>query len=343
MISEPDFKNVVIFVCDSLRYDYFPEELEKEAKSEVIPTLTQSLNSPTGFTTLFTGLSPKNHSVRNFLQDLDEEKETLFDKFEKSSFWDGKGVSTLNRHIFKSEGGDLDEMGENFVWIERIMDTHLPYGRSNHNQEFDFNMPGLEYIERGKKGEFDLEEDYQEGVEKATQHIKNHIDYLEQEELLNDTLVVITSDHGEALGERFLGRKRYEHNYPPIREIAQVPTLFYNYDLDSDCMRTMDIVPTVLSILGKEVIGDGEDLSEETVSEGRNVMETKKASFDTKWRFEDEKWCLEKSSSVERALKTFIGDIKRDVYRQMPNGVKDRLSNNNWRQKNSDETQDIDI
>ncbi|MCJ7450363.1 MAG: hypothetical protein MUP58_01340 [Candidatus Nanohaloarchaeota archaeon QJJ-9] len=72
-----DFKNIVVFVSDSLRYDFFPEELAEESESGIIPTLAPSLHTPTSFASLFTGLSPENHNVRGFIEELDSE-EKLF-------------------------------------------------------------------------------------------------------------------------------------------------------------------------------------------------------------------------------------------------------------------------
>ena len=142
------YKNIVVFVADSLRYDSVPESLSQG--NTVIPTLTPSLHSPTSFASLFTARNARNHTVHNFLEDLDPSIPTAFDYFEHSSFYDGD-ISSINKHIYKSGGKDLTEMEEPFIWIERMMDTHLPYGRARHERDYEFELSGREYIEKEKK------------------------------------------------------------------------------------------------------------------------------------------------------------------------------------------------
>ncbi|MDY6761673.1 MAG: sulfatase-like hydrolase/transferase, partial [Candidatus Nanohaloarchaea archaeon] len=262
--------NIVVLVADALRYDAVPDRVEEEFQSDVIPTLAPSLHTPTSFASLFTARSPENHNVRGFIEDLDPELETGFDRFDNASFYDGED-SAINKHIFRSPGTDLDGMEEPFIWVERLMETHIFYGEMGHDRDFDLDMTGDEYRRKGIRGDFDLREEYRNGVEKLEDHIFHHIDELEQRGLLDDTLVVVTADHGELFGERYLFRRRWEHNYPPLRPLVQVPTAFYNAEVDADCMRLIDVLPTAFSILGKELFGDGVDVRDGPVREGVNI------------------------------------------------------------------------
>lgn len=90
------------------------------------------------------------------------------------------------------------------------------------------------------------------------------IDTLREEGLLENTLVVFTSDHGDMLGSQ--GEQRKQR---PYDESIRVPMLFYGGALGvsgrkSDYpMNTVDIMPTVLGLLGIEAPDtvEGDDLS----------------------------------------------------------------------------------
>ncbi|MDY6770193.1 MAG: sulfatase-like hydrolase/transferase [Candidatus Nanohaloarchaea archaeon] len=317
-------KNIVVLVADALRYDAVPGRVRDEFRSGVIPTLAPSLHTPTSFASLFTARSPQHHNVRDFLQDLDPDIPTAFDQFDNTAFYDGPD-STLDRHIFRSGGADLDAMEPPFCWIERLMETHIPYGEMGHDREFEWEMPGSEYREKGMRGDFDLQAAYRDGVAKLEDHVFRHIEELDDRGLLDDTLVVLTSDHGELFGERYMFRQRFEHNYPPLRPLVEVPTAFYNADVDTDCMRGIDVLPTAFSIVGKEPFGDGVDVRTRSVSAGANVMNDPKARFRTRWRFRDGHWRPTGRSRVHRAVKTVSGDIKQAVYRRGYRPLEERV------------------
>jgi len=307
------YENLVIFVADALRYDYFPEQLKNGKK--VIPTLAPSLHTPTSFTSLHTARSPENHNVRGFMEELDDSILTSFDFFPNCAFYDEGTISSIKRSIFKSGGiDDLEEMDPPFIWVERTLGTHAPYGYFSNEETPNEDIKGSEYLEKARQGEVDIHEDLGVGIENMVEHVQSKIDYLEEEDLLDETLVVITSDHGDALGEKYLGRRRFGHNYPPLREIAQVPTLFYNHEVNAAAMRTIDILPTAFSIMDKEKFGDGVDVREKEIKVGRNIMIDPKASFSTKWVFKDGKWSLTKGSIIKRFFKTILGDVKKRLY-----------------------------
>lgn len=338
-MAEKKFDNILLFVSDSLRYDSVPDKIASD--SEVIPTLAPSLHTPTSFASLFTARSPENHNVKNFLEDLDDTYPTAFDTGMDSSFYVKEEPSSINRHIFRSDGRDLDAMEPPFLWIERGMETHIPYGVIGHESPEDFEFSGREYIQRGARGEIDLHSEYQKGTDALADHLSRHMDELEDRGILDDTLVVLTSDHGDLLGERFLGQRRFDHNYPPMRELVEVPTVFLNADVDAECMRLIDVLPTALAMTGRDPgFGDGVDVRGHEVREGVNVMEDVKAEFRTRWRFRDGHWRPTWRSRAQIVGKTLLGDLKRAVYRGAYSPVKERLEDLT---EEPDETSDLDI
>jgi arylsulfatase A-like enzyme len=109
---------------------------------------------------------------------------------------------------------------------------------------------------------------------------------------LDNTLVILASDHGEAFGERgFEG-----HAHTVYRETTEVPLLMsFPFRLDSGIVvrartRNIDIWPTVLDLLGLEMPGtDGRSRVAEILAAGRSEplpedeSETAIAHLDRNW------------------------------------------------------------
>lgn len=308
-----DFKNIVIFVSDALRYDYAEEMLDD---CEVIPTLAPSLHTPTSFASLFSARSPENHAVRDFFDHFDEGTEIALDLFENIGFWDGER-SSISENVLEVENKDLGDMEEPFIWVERLMETHLIYGKMGHNRDYEYEKPGQVLYERDRKGEIDVREKYSEGVEVMWEHFQRHIEELEEKGILDETLIIITSDHGELLGERYLFQDRYDHNIPPLQPIVQVPTIFYNYDADIDSMRLIDVFPTALSVVDEDFggLGDGIDARTHQIRSGKNIMRVMPGiTFNTNWKFENGEWRPTKLSRISRAIKTVGTDLGRHFF-----------------------------
>ena len=91
---------------------------------------------------------------------------------------------------------------------------------------------------------------YDNGVFKADRVISEILKTLEAKKYLKDSLVVITADHGESLGEHgFYGHANSVH-----REVLRIPLIFirYGYSVPQEFVHTniasqVDIAPTVLT------------------------------------------------------------------------------------------------
>lgn len=257
MVSEKNFKNLMIFVSDSLRYDYLPDSIKSEGR--VARVIAQSTHTPSSFASIVTGLEVENHEVYDWDDRLGS-VETVFDLFPYSEYYDHP--STPMRRIlgFEMEKKpiELEEMEESFVWLERAMDTHQPYGVIGHGNEIPEGFEdGKKYISSLKKGGLDPVREYREGVRKAEEHFWNHVDDLKDMGVFENTLVVFTSDHGEILSKWYPD----VHNRPPCRELVEVPAVFLASEPlpeVSKCMRMIDLIPTALELMGyEESLGQG--------------------------------------------------------------------------------------
>lgn len=104
--------------------------------------------------------------------------------------------------------------------------------------------------------------------------------FLESQGRLEDTLIVFTSDHGDYLGDHWLGEKEMFHE-----ESLAIPMIVYNPDKSADTMRgskvstmveAIDLIPTFIEALGGE--------SQYHVLEGRSLVPLLNNPKVTDWR-----------------------------------------------------------
>lgn len=245
-----NLKNLFFFIADSLRYDSIPESIAREGI--LIKTAAPSLSTPVSFASIVSARNPQNHNVRSFFDALDIKIKTVFDFFKNGSYFDHPS-DPMSKIVLKRcpPPKELCEMEEPFVWIERAMETHIPYGKIKHgNSVIELTrkdgLIGLEYKKSLYKGEIDPVRAYKYGVQQVEKHFWTHVKDLEKMGILEDTLIIFTSDHGELLGEYGC----FTHNHPPCEQLITIPTVFFECDIDIRFMRSIDIVPTALELLG---------------------------------------------------------------------------------------------
>ncbi|KXA91341.1 hypothetical protein AKJ64_04800 [candidate division MSBL1 archaeon SCGC-AAA259E17] len=231
-------------------------------RSEMGPTfktIAQSIFTPVSFASLVTGLNPPRHGVKDFDDTLPEEYPTIFDLDLHTSYLDHPD-DPMYRVLNGPDRISLDNLSEPFLYLERSLATHHPYDPA-------FNGNADEYLRkmRGKKGE--LKEDYSKAVDMAKEEFLDRIEVLKNRDILNDTLVIFTSDHGDILGEY----GPMFHTFPVCPENVYVPTVFVSpKPLGSEgkgVIRQVDILPTVLDLL---------DLDSEWPTEGINVFQNRR-------------------------------------------------------------------
>lgn len=330
-------KNVYIYVSDALRYDHMPDSIASEGN--VIPTLSPAGYSPIAFTSMVSGKDPRNHNVRAFYDRIDVE--TAFDKFDNHCYYDHPD-DIMTKQVFGNyvTAKELKEMEEPFFYVERALETHRPYARVGHGNEIP------------EEHEYDkpIEEEYKAGAEKSEEHFWRHIEELKEMGVYEDTLVIFTSDHGEWIGEEVLGKIRRDHNRPVRRELSIVPTVFLNYDNDEswERMRTIDIIPTALDIVGREPIGDGVSLLQEQPDTGYAMLQINTTplittgciwKYNGEWEIKSGKW------KVDFATK-FIDFINPARKRLRNSKIGDWLRPDveiDKKEKDNSETEDIDF
>jgi arylsulfatase A-like enzyme len=242
--------------------------------------------------TMMTGLEAPNHGARtNGHFTLGPEITTLAEVLKEQGYATSAFVATyvLNRRFGLAQGFDTyDDFEAEAVgasgqrradyitdavigWLERQRQSssESPFFLWAHyfDPHEPYDPPG-EYAKRFADSPYDGEIAYTDA------HLGRLLEYLEDKKTLERTLVVLTADHGEGLGEH----GEPTHSRLIYDTTIRVPLILACPQLhDASCrvddvtVGTIDIMPTVLSLLGIEtdLKMDGVDLVTATISPDR--------------------------------------------------------------------------
>jgi arylsulfatase A-like enzyme len=107
-------------------------------------------------------------------------------------------------------------------------------------------------------------------IKQMDDHLARLMTFLEGEELFDDTIIVMSSDHGDYLGDHWLGEKELFH-----QESVRVPLIIVDPSPEADATRgtsiednvqAIDLVPTFAEIAGVDVDGQNH------VLEGKSLL-----------------------------------------------------------------------
>jgi arylsulfatase A-like enzyme len=141
-------------------------------------------------------------------------------------------------------------------YLRRSFARDLPPGRLDPTLDSD----DLERVKSGAlvlgKTEYAyLDALYDGGVRKADDYVGRLLAALDDLGIADSTLVVVTSDHGEELEGRF-PRFAAGHGHSLFDELVRVPLIVYDPTREypvrrvASQVRTVDVVPTILDLLG---------------------------------------------------------------------------------------------
>lgn len=252
-------KNVVLIVGDAVRYDYscgLLSELGQTHKS-----VSASLHTAPSFASIFTGQHVPNHNSGTFHTAID-------DSIDKISDLDNHAVASpdsgMNKQIqwllndIKTQS--LGDIQPPFIWTVRTGGGHSPYNYYNY-EEFKADIPAGEYFDKAAGDPELMRSDYRSALKKEVDYIKSVQAKLEQRGILEETLIIYTSDHGELLGEYGM----IGHNHIACPELVYVPTTLIHPEIDpsvsDELLSNVDIFPTIVDALGYSQIGSLDGMS----------------------------------------------------------------------------------
>ncbi len=154
-----------------------------------------------------------------------------------------------------------------FFLLVHTYEVHTPYRRREYVKGLDRGRLGVTFemadVNRIRRGELNLTESeieyvsalYDGGVHVADQYIERLITTLDEIGLGARTLIVVTSDHGEELGEHYHNRigdhgDTLYDNVTKIPLVINDPSGSYAVKRVRAQVRSIDILPTVLNLLG---------------------------------------------------------------------------------------------
>jgi len=237
-------KNILIFIADSLRWDYTPHELRQVGLN--FKCVAASIFTPPSFASLVTGLNVPRHGVMNFVHTIPLGIPTIFELPLNTYYWDDDEI-TLYKIFHEPLRESLKKAKEPFIYLERACETHVPYSTDFKTVE--------DYLRARGKNTNIIKEDYKRGVQKVYERFVKRIKILKERGILNRTLIIFTSDHGENLGER---GKLLFHNFPVCPELVYVPFILIHPlipkgEIKNEIIRHVDLLPTIIDILRFDV------------------------------------------------------------------------------------------
>lgn len=247
-LAELQIENVYIYVADAVRWDHLPSPVADTGI--VMKTIAASIHSPPSFASLITGRHVPSHGVTGFDTGLSSSQTTLFDleRYEPvfvntigNAGVDDPLCDVLNLSD-EQRASTVSELTEPFIIVERGQGGHAPYG--------EFDGSAIEYFEERKHTDVEtLSKEYSAGVDSDGNDFLDRLRMLKAEGLIDRTLVVYTSDHGELLGEG----GQFGHGGPIRPELVYVPTVLVHPELTgeppSELFTHVDLVPTVVDLL----------------------------------------------------------------------------------------------
>lgn len=231
-----------------------------------VPTLTEVLRER-GYRTCYahSGFWSWMHRHR-FLQ---SRVGTLIDAetipVERLNSW---GVT--DRHMFEATLEWIDaDPDQPFCLLAYTIETHHPYATPQAPMKFDV-----------KDRKF---RDYLNALRAADENIAWYLGELDRRGLLDDTLVVITADHGEAFGQH----NQRSHNFGIYECNVHVPLVLMHSSLKNlprhitEPREQIDVAPTILQLLdvpapavwqGRSIFRQGDDRPAYFFCVGNNVV-----------------------------------------------------------------------
>ncbi len=254
----PPVENVMIYVSDALRLDYLSSSVAE--RGITFKTVASSTFTASSFASMITGLYPNHHGVFSFFHLLSQNVDNLLNlRGYHTSLWTSQmwtrfppDSSPLHRCFKFNKAIPLQELQTPFVYLEDERGGHCPYGWTPKDNYAEDNCQTF-YKQYSRKPNRDLRERYRQGIAKSVNEFEKRIKVLEERNLIDRTLIVYLSDHGERLGEYggMVG-----HADPMVPECIYVPCVFVHpglpagHDLtESGIMRHVDIFPTILDML----------------------------------------------------------------------------------------------
>ena len=168
----------------------------------------------------------------------------------------------------------LNKTSNPFYMYINMQGTHYEYNYPKNNSKFLPDKPSAftTYYSIAE-GDYNASINaYDNSVYYADKQIGILMDYLESKNLFRNTIIVISSDHGESFEKR---GKNIRHGYGVYEEEVRVPLIIYlpgrKSKIIKDRVRHVDVVPTLLDITNLHS-GDEKEFQGKPMTKNPNIF-----------------------------------------------------------------------
>lgn len=257
------------------------------------PHLGEEQGYPTGFD-LFNDAVEGNKSIADIKDSIDHllSTDTILYRLLRRA-WHYFSTTTNSSAYARA-----DTISDNAIdWIDQKRTTNNPFFMWLHYMDvhYPFNPPKtameeLSFTPLSKRQVVNLNGKMQENPEELTEkdiedllklydaeirytdsQIGRVLDTLEESGILENTIVIVTADHGEAFGEH----DRFGHHPYPYDELIKVPLIIAGPGVESTTVNKqvslLDLSPTVLDLVGAETPDSMEGQSFASVLSGDDL------------------------------------------------------------------------
>jgi len=151
----------------------------------------------------------------------------------------------------------LDEMPDRgfYLWVH-LVDPHMPYLHADWPKGQELIAPAVRVAPpASREARTEIINSYRAEVEHADMQVNRLLDALEQRKILDQAIIVFTSDHGEEFWEH----GGIEHSHSHHREVIEIPLVMVGPGMAvgkrEDVASIVDIVPTIRAMIGLQPEG----------------------------------------------------------------------------------------
>ena len=245
-------KRFIAIVIDGCRADRlleadtpFMDRMRREGVDYVNTSTVYPARTVTGFSSMFTGAPPKTHGMRsNFVPSLGVKCESIFDSLRDSGL-SGRLVGIA--HLVDAFGDDVETVTA-VTHNDEIDDALVARAKAVMERD-NPDLLALQLLSVDQtghaRGSYNAE--YLAKIEASDRKIEEFLGWCEERGYLDDTAILITSDHGQGIGIGGHGHMSPEETYVPCFMWGAGVELAGEFD---DPRSVMDVAPTIAYFLG---------------------------------------------------------------------------------------------
>ena len=266
--------NVILITIESLRADHLPCYGYKRDTAPNICSLaeggvlfenaySQGSHMRMSIPSLLTSLPPSSVGLENWTFSIPDNIETFPEILKRENYMTitNQKKSNFQKGFTKIINISDFEFPKNkfLVWFSFEENPHFPYAPTQEYRIWDnvslnqtqLSLPNTQKELLKKINVQDLIDLYDEEILEVDYEIKNFILKLKTENIYNNSMIIITADHGEAFGEH----GHFGYGGQPFEELIHIPLIIkfpengYADKRVGQPVRLIDIGPTIYDVL----------------------------------------------------------------------------------------------